>query len=46
MNATTGKSRFHALAVAEVRRETPDAVSVALTVPPVSAAPPEGALRA
>ena len=34
MNAPTGKTRFHALTATEVRRETPDAVSVALTVPP------------
>ena len=34
MNATAPRARFHALAVAEVRRETPDAVSVALSVPP------------
>ncbi len=34
MNATAGKARFHALTVAEVRRETPGAVSVALAVPP------------
>lgn len=34
MNAMTGKSRFHALTVAEVRRETPDAASVALALPP------------
>jgi ring-1,2-phenylacetyl-CoA epoxidase subunit PaaE len=34
MNAMTGRTRFHALTVREVRRETPDAVSVALAVPP------------
>ena len=34
MNAAPGRARFHALPVAEVRRETPDAVSVALAVPP------------
>jgi ring-1,2-phenylacetyl-CoA epoxidase subunit PaaE len=33
MNAAA-KSRFHPLTVAQVRRETPDAVSVALSVPP------------
>jgi ring-1,2-phenylacetyl-CoA epoxidase subunit PaaE len=34
MNAMPGRTRFHALTVTEVRRETQDAVSVALAVPP------------
>lgn len=34
MNAIPGRARFHALTVTEVRRETADAISVALAVPP------------
>ncbi|MDO9712136.1 1,2-phenylacetyl-CoA epoxidase subunit PaaE [Paracraurococcus lichenis] len=34
MNAIPARTRFHPLTVAEVRRETPDAIAVTLAVPP------------